>query len=63
MIAPIDLLSWSPTPVQALAAVMSGLRASGKSVLVELRITGTATPKAREALRALNWTVTEAKSK
>jgi hypothetical protein len=62
MIAPIDLLSWSATPVQALAAITSGLSASGKSVPVELRITGSATPKARESLKGLNWTVTEARS-
>jgi hypothetical protein len=62
MIAPIDLLSWSATPVQALAAITSGLSASGKSVPVELRITGSATPKAQESLKGLNWTVTEARS-
>jgi hypothetical protein len=62
MIAPIDLLSWSPTPVQALAAITSGLSPTGKSVPVELRITGSATTKARESLKGINWTLTEVRS-
>lgn len=62
IIAPIDLLAWSPTPLQALAAVSSGLRADGKDKKIELRISGSATPAARVALNGMGWTVWEAKS-
>jgi hypothetical protein len=62
IIAPIDLLAWSPTPLQALAAVSSGLRSNGKDNNVELRISGSATPGARLALKGMGWTVLEAKS-
>ena len=62
IIAPIDLLAWSPTPLQALAAVSSGLRADGKDRTVELRISGSATPSARLALKGMGWTVWEEKS-
>jgi hypothetical protein len=62
IIAPIDLLSWSPTPLKALAAVSSGLRADGKDKTVELRISGSATPSARLALKGMGWTVWEEKS-
>lgn len=62
IIAPIDLLAWSPTPLQALAAVSSGLRADGKDKTVELRISGSATPSARLALKGMGWTVWEEKS-
>lgn len=62
IIAPIDLLAWSPTPLQALAAISSGLRANGKDNKVELRISGSATPAARVALKGMGWTISEAKS-
>jgi hypothetical protein len=62
IIAPIDLLAWSPTPLQALAAVSSGLRSNGKDNNVELRISGSATPGERLALKGMGWTVLEAKS-
>lgn len=63
IIAPIDLLAWSPTPLKALAAVSSGLRADGKDQNVELRISGSATPAARLALKRMGWSVWEEKSK
>lgn len=59
ILAPIDLLSWSETPLQAFAAISSGLRAGNTSRPVELRITGTATPAAREGLKNMGWTLVE----
>lgn len=59
IVAPIDLLSWSETPLQALAAISSGVRTGNTSRPVELRISGTATPAAREGLKSMGWTLVE----
>jgi hypothetical protein len=61
MIAPIDLLAWSATPLQALAAISSALRSEGRGEAVELHISGTVTPRAQSALQSMGWTVTRAR--
>ena len=56
---PIDALSWTETIADVLricAADARKLSATGK---VELRITGTATPRAKRELKALGWRVVE----
>lgn len=60
VIAPIDLLSWSATPLQALAAITSSLRSDGYGKSVELIISGKVTPRALDALKSMGWKVTEA---
>ncbi len=57
MVAPIDLLAWSATPLQALAAISSALRNEGRGEAVELHISGTATPRAEAALKSMGWTL------
>ncbi len=58
IIAPIDALAWSETPLQALAAVSSELRRR-QATKVELHITGQATPAARDGLKGMGWTLVE----
>jgi hypothetical protein len=61
VVAPIDLLAWSATPLQALAAITSSLRSEGRGEAVELHISGTVTPRAQSALQSMGWTVTRAR--
>jgi hypothetical protein len=58
IIAPIDELSWSETPLKAMAAISNGL-SGAKPRPVELRVSGKATPAAKAGLQGLGWTVIE----
>lgn len=59
IVAPIDELSWSETPLQAMAAISSGLNSEAKPRPVELRITGNATAAAKSGLQGMGWTILE----
>ena len=60
IIAPIDELSWSETPLKAMAVISDALHNGGRTRTGELQITGQATPMARDALHSMGWTVVEA---
>lgn len=62
VIAPIDSLAWSATPLQAFAAISSALKTEGRGEVVELHITGIVTPRAQSSLQSMGWTVTRARS-
>jgi hypothetical protein len=58
-VMPIDALAWT----EKIAGVLRGCAADARKLSagkpVELRITGTATPRARKELQALGWRVVE----
>jgi hypothetical protein len=58
-VMPIDALAWTET----IAGVLRGCAADARKLApagpVELRITGTATPRAKKELQALGWRLSE----
>lgn len=58
IIAPIDELSWSETPLKSMAAISNGL-SGAKPRPVELHISGRVTPAAKTGLQSMGWTVNE----
>lgn len=56
---PVDAVSWTDTTAQAMARVSEARKRSGLPGRGEIRITGQATPTAKERLKAQGWTVTE----
>ena len=58
-VMPIDILSWTETVARVLRDCASDARRLSASGHVELRITGTATARAKKELQALGWRLTE----
>jgi hypothetical protein len=58
-VMPIDALSWTQNTAAVLRDSAAGARRISTSDGVELRITGTATPLARQQLKALGWRMVE----
>jgi hypothetical protein len=56
---PIDALAWTETMAGVLRECAADARRLAGTRQVELRITGTATPRARKELQALGWRVVE----
>ena len=56
---PLDALSWTAATDKAMRDITDSLKRSGRGGRAEMRITGQATPLARQKLKALGWTVTE----
>jgi len=56
---PLDALSWTQGTDKAMRDITDSLRRGGRPGKAEMRITGQATPLAKEKMRALGWTVTE----
>ncbi len=56
---PVDALAWTETIAGVLRECAADARKISKSRKVELRITGTATPRARRELQALGWRLQE----
>jgi hypothetical protein len=56
---PIDALSWTQGTAIAMRDSAAGARRLGLAAQVELRITGTATPLAKQELQKLGWRVVE----
>lgn len=60
LLAPIEHLAWTQQSATYYQAATTQLVGEGRMIDAEIRITGQATPKARAALGALGWTVSEA---
>lgn len=60
VIMPFDTFAWTEKTSKVLLSATDRLRRSKQMSGAELRITGWATPKARQALRSLGWTLSEA---
>ena len=58
-VMPIDALAWTETIAGVLRECAADARKLSPTGQVELRITGTATPRARKELQALGWRVVE----
>ncbi|MEA2982415.1 MAG: hypothetical protein QOF91_1269 [Alphaproteobacteria bacterium] len=58
-VMPIDALAWTETMAGVLRECAADARRLAGTRQVELRITGTATPRARKELQALGWRVVE----
>jgi hypothetical protein len=56
---PVDALAWTETIAGVIRECAADARRISKSRRVELRITGTATPRARKELQALGWRLQE----
>ncbi len=56
---PLDALSWTQGTNKAMRDITDSLRRGGRPGRAEMRITGQATPLAKEKMRALGWIVTE----
>ena len=58
-VMPIDALAWTETIADVLRICAADARKLSVTGKVELRITGTATPRAKRELKALGWRVVE----
>jgi hypothetical protein len=58
-VMPIDLLSWTETTAAVFRDCAADARRLSATAQVEIRITGTATARAKKELAALGWRVTE----
>jgi len=58
-VMPIDALAWTETIADVLRICAADARKVSATRQVELRITGTATPRAKRELKALGWRVVE----
>ena len=58
-VMPIDALAWTETIADVLRICAADARKVSATGKVELRITGTATPRAKRELKALGWRVVE----
>jgi hypothetical protein len=58
-VMPLDALAWTETTSGVLRECAADARKFSATGQVELRITGTATPRARKELQALGWRVVE----
>lgn len=58
-VMPIDALAWTETTAAMLREISADARKVAAPGRVELRITGTATPRARKELQALGWRLVE----
>lgn len=56
---PVDALSWTEGTGKAMGAVNADLKRQGLGGKGELRISGTATPMARENMKAMGWKLVE----
>lgn len=56
---PLDALSWTQGTDKAMRDITDSLRRAAPGGKAEMRITGQATPLAKEKMRALGWTLTE----
>jgi hypothetical protein len=56
---PLDALSWTQGTERAMRDITDALKRSGRGGRAEMRITGQATPLAKEKLKALGWNVIE----
>jgi hypothetical protein len=56
---PLDALSWTQGTDKAMRDITASLRSAGRPGKAEMRITGQATPLAKEKMRALGWALTE----
>lgn len=56
---PLDALSWTENTSRAMRDITDSMKRLGRAGKAELRITGQATPLARQQLRALGWTVVD----
>ncbi|MEJ1158933.1 hypothetical protein [Prosthecomicrobium sp. N25] len=58
-VLPVDALAWTRETSRAIVEVTQAARASGITGPLELRLTGSATPRAKAELKTLGWTVVE----
>jgi hypothetical protein len=58
-ILPIDALSWTDNTARSMRDIVNQSRSAGFAGKAEMRITGQATPLAKEKMRALGWALTE----
>jgi hypothetical protein len=56
---PLDALSWTQSTERAMRDITDSLKRASPGGRAEMRITGQATPLAKEKMRALGWTLTE----
>ena len=56
---PLDALSWTPSTDKAMRDITASLRSASRGGRAEMRITGQATPLAKEKLKELGWTLTD----
>ena len=56
---PLDALSWTQSTERAMREITDSLKRASPGGRAEMRITGQATPLAKEKMRALGWTLTE----
>lgn len=54
---PLDALSWTENTGRAMRDITDSMKRLGRAGKAELRITGQATPLAKQQLKALGWTV------
>jgi hypothetical protein len=58
-VMPIDILAWTDKISGVVREISADARQSPATGQIDLRITGTATPRAKKELQALGWRVTE----
>ncbi|MCL4712864.1 MAG: hypothetical protein KJZ73_16600 [Pseudorhodoplanes sp.] len=56
---PLDALSWTENTGRAMRDITDSMKRLGRAGKAELRITGQATPLAKQQLKALGWTVVD----